>query len=97
MAAVGKLDTRSKLIRTACALFNKRGYNATGISEILRTCETSIGSLYYHFPGGKEELGVEAIRYAADLIVARGGKNARIVDILAHYINSGMIEEVPRS
>lgn len=31
----------------------------------------------------------------ADLIVARGGKNARIADILAHYINSGMIEEMP--
>lgn len=29
----------------------------------------------------------------ADLIVARGGKNARIVDILAHYINSGLIKE----
>ncbi|MBQ8973216.1 MAG: uridine kinase [Clostridia bacterium] len=29
----------------------------------------------------------------ADLIVARGGKNARIVDILAYYINSGMIQE----
>ena len=28
----------------------------------------------------------------ADLIVAQGGKNARIVDILAHYINSGMID-----
>lgn len=28
----------------------------------------------------------------ADLIVARGGKNAKIVDILAHYINSGMME-----
>ncbi len=28
----------------------------------------------------------------ADLIVARGGKNPRIVDILVHYINSGMIE-----
>ena len=28
----------------------------------------------------------------ADLIVARGGKNPKIVDILAHYINSGMIE-----
>ena len=27
----------------------------------------------------------------ADLIVARGGKNPRIVDILVHYINSGMI------
>ena len=33
------------------------------------------------------------IQYA-DLIVARGGRNARIVDILAHYINSGMIDEV---
>lgn len=29
----------------------------------------------------------------ADLIVANGGKNARIVDILAHYINSGLIQE----
>lgn len=28
----------------------------------------------------------------ADIIVAQGGKNARIVDILAHYINSGMLE-----
>ena len=28
----------------------------------------------------------------ADLIVARGGRNPRIIDILAHYINSGMIE-----
>ena len=30
------------------------------------------------------------VKYA-DLIVARGGKNARIVDILAHYINSGQL------
>ena len=29
----------------------------------------------------------------ADLIVAHGGKNARIVDILAHYINSGLLTE----
>ena len=28
----------------------------------------------------------------ADLIVAQGGKNPRIVDILVHYINSGMID-----
>lgn len=27
----------------------------------------------------------------ADIIVAQGGQNARIVDMLAHYINSGMI------
>lgn len=28
----------------------------------------------------------------ADIIVAQGGKNARIVDMLAHYINSGKIQ-----
>ena len=27
----------------------------------------------------------------ADIIVAQGGKNARIVDMLAHYINSGLV------
>lgn len=70
MAATEKPDTKNTLIRTACALFNKRGYNATGISEILHTCKVSIGSLYYHFPGGKQALGVAAIGYAADRIVA---------------------------
>lgn len=29
----------------------------------------------------------------ADLIVAHGGKNARIVDMLVHYINSGMLND----
>jgi len=29
----------------------------------------------------------------ADLIVAQGGKNQRIVDMLVHYINSGMLSE----
>jgi len=29
----------------------------------------------------------------ADVIVAHGGKNQKIVDILAHYINTGMIAE----
>lgn len=29
----------------------------------------------------------------ADLIVAQGGRNPKIVDLLAHYINSGMIAE----
>ncbi len=30
----------------------------------------------------------------ADLIVAQGGKNARIVDILAFYINAGQVKEM---
>lgn len=29
----------------------------------------------------------------ADIIVAQGGKNAKIIDVLAHYINAGMVTE----
>ena len=42
--------------------------------------------------GATGENAVRVNAANADLIVARGGKNARIIDILAHYINSGMIE-----
>jgi len=31
----------------------------------------------------------------ADIIVANGGKNARIVDMIVHYINSGMLNQKP--
>lgn len=93
MATPGNPDTKQNLIHTACSLFNKQGYNATGISEILRTCDVSIGSLYYHFPGGKQELGVEAIGYAADQVVARissvlSSYNRTIDGVCAHLLEN---------
>ncbi len=51
-------DTRERLLAAAQRLFRKRGYHATGLSDILEAAKAPKGSLYHHFPGGKEAIGV---------------------------------------
>jgi AcrR family transcriptional regulator len=59
--------TRDRLVETGAVLFRQQGYAATGIKQILANAEAPIGSLYHHFPGGKEELGAEAVRLSGAL------------------------------
>lgn len=67
MRAVAPLDrsagTRDRLVRAAVTLFQSRGYHATGIAEILAAAGAPKGSLYHHFPGGKQALGVAAVEW----------------------------------
>lgn len=53
--------TRQRMIETASALFERQGYAATGLKQILAESETPRGSLYFHFPGGKEELALAVV------------------------------------
>ena len=55
-------DTRDKLIDTTAELLERQGYHATGLNQILKESGAPRGSLYYHFPEGKEELAAEAVR-----------------------------------
>ena len=55
--------TREKIVASTASLFEKQGYAATGLNEIIKESGTPRGSLYYYFPGGKEELAVEAVTY----------------------------------
>jgi len=50
------LDTKSLIIQIATKLFQQKGYLGVGLNEILKVCNISKGSLYHHFPNGKEEL-----------------------------------------
>jgi len=50
------MDTKSLIINIATAIFQKKGYLGAGLNEILKACNISKGSLYHHFPNGKEEL-----------------------------------------
>ena len=56
-----KINTKENLIETAAKLFETKGYYATGLNEILAESGAPKGSLYYHFPKGKEQLALAAI------------------------------------
>jgi len=52
------------LIEVAASLFQKQGFHATGIFDIAEAGNLPKGSIYYHFPGGKEEIGAAAVAFA---------------------------------
>jgi AcrR family transcriptional regulator len=54
--------TRERIVQASAELLAKQGYNATGVKQIVTAAQAPFGSLYHFFPGGKEELGAEAIR-----------------------------------
>lgn len=75
------------LLTEAAKLFRRRGYAATGTNEILAAAGAPRGSLYYYFPGGKEEIGARAIEAAAKRVTitlkelaAESGSPADFVD-----------------
>jgi AcrR family transcriptional regulator len=48
----------------------RSGYAGTGVKAILTASDAPYGSLYHHFPGGKEELGVETLRTGGRVYLA---------------------------
>jgi len=60
--------TKGKLIETMRLLLQQRGYAATGLNDVIRLSGAPRGSLYYHFPGGKEELAIAAIRASGEVM-----------------------------
>lgn len=59
-------DTRARMIGTTAKLLQHRGYHGTALSDILDASGAPRGSLYFHFPGGKDELALEATRAAIE-------------------------------
>jgi TetR/AcrR family transcriptional repressor of lmrAB and yxaGH operons len=59
-------DTRDRMVRAADQLFRAQGLHATGVAEILERSGAPRGSMYHYFPGGKEQLAVEAIGHASE-------------------------------
>src|SRR5919109_4577663 len=61
-----RTDTRDRVIQTAASLFRAQGYHATGLNQVIAEGRAPKGSLYFHFPGGKEQLAVESLTLAGD-------------------------------
>jgi AcrR family transcriptional regulator len=61
MSSTTQRNTRERIVETSAELFRAQGYNATGVKQIVTAAQAPFGSLYHFFPGGKEQLGAEAI------------------------------------
>ncbi len=52
---------RDRMISGALDLLARRGLQATSFAEVTQATQTPRGSIYHHFPGGKQELVLAAI------------------------------------
>jgi AcrR family transcriptional regulator len=60
-------DTRERIINASAELFARQGYAGTGVKQIVAAARAPFGSIYHHFPGGKEQIGTETIRASGAL------------------------------
>jgi TetR/AcrR family transcriptional repressor of lmrAB and yxaGH operons len=64
-------DTRQNILDVTADLLESQGYHATGLSQIIEESGAPKGSIYYYFPGGKEQMAMEAIQEAAITAASR--------------------------
>jgi AcrR family transcriptional regulator len=67
--AVDARETRDRILDATIRLLRRQGYTATGIKQIVAEGAAPLGSIYHYFPGGKEQIGTEAL--------ARSGERVR--------------------
>jgi TetR/AcrR family transcriptional repressor of lmrAB and yxaGH operons len=65
-----RTDSRASMVRGAASLIRTRGVNATSFSDVLAESGAPRGSIYYHFPKGKEQLAGDAIRWTSERVLA---------------------------
>jgi TetR/AcrR family transcriptional regulator, lmrAB and yxaGH operons repressor len=89
--------SRPALIETAATLFRRQGYAATGLNQILDEAGVKAGSLYHHFPQGKQQLAAAVVDSAgADIerllrrFLASGRSVADVVDRWIDLLAAGL-------
>ncbi|MBX9920526.1 TetR/AcrR family transcriptional regulator [Mycolicibacterium frederiksbergense] len=54
--------TRDRILEATAELYRRQGMAATGLKQISGAARAPFGSIYHHFPGGKESITAEVIR-----------------------------------
>lgn len=63
-------NSASRLVEAMGASLQEHGYRATSTTQILAETGISRGSLYFHFPGGKEALATTALLASGGRVTA---------------------------
>lgn len=82
-------DTRKRMVEGAARLLASRGLQETSFSEVLQLTGAPRGSIYHHFPQGKDQLVAAAVdlagAHAISLLDGAAGTSPK--DVTAHFIN----------
>jgi TetR/AcrR family transcriptional regulator, lmrAB and yxaGH operons repressor len=91
-------DAKQRMVRAAQQLIRERGYHATAFSDVLELSEAPRGSVYFHFPGGKPQLAMEAAELHAheqvgiiDDVAKRAGSAAELIEAYIDLGRAGML------
>lgn len=61
-------NARRRLVGAAADMLRRHGLNATSIRELAKHAKTPLGSTYHYFPGGKQQMVTEAVRFAGEAV-----------------------------
>ncbi len=81
------------MLTSTALLVRERGARATSIDDVLAHSGAPRGSVYHHFPGGREQLLREATELASDFVAARlagvGDDPLAVLDAFVGYVGEG--------
>ena len=84
-------DSRNRMIQSAALLFREHGYSGTGFRDVIEHSGAPRGSIYHHFPGGKEQLAADTVEWAAAVIerrIERAAQNGDPIAALGIFVDA---------
>jgi AcrR family transcriptional regulator len=81
-------DSKDRMIAAARRLFREHGYLGTALSDVVTESAAPRGSVYFHFPGGKEELATEVTLLHAGDHIAHINRAAAATSTAAQLIEA---------
>lgn len=93
-------DSKGKTLAAAAKLFRRQGYHGTALHDILAAGGSPRGSLYFHFPNGKEEIGEAALTLAGEAVrqaIALAADTSDNAEIFLTRIARGMASDLEKS
>jgi TetR/AcrR family transcriptional repressor of lmrAB and yxaGH operons len=93
-------DSKGKTLAAAARLFRQQGYHGTALQDILAAGGSPRGSLYFHFPKGKEEIGETALTLAGEAVrqaIAKAAETSQDAEIFLTRVARGMAADLEKS
>ena len=91
----GRMSTRERMLWSAVALLQERGAHALTVDSVLAHSKAPRGSVYHHFPGGREQILLEATQLGSAFVSAMidqvGSSPEALIDGMVAFWKDAMI------